>query len=124
MRKGLTIISLIANLVGTLLLFYGLQVTSLGDVQIWRTPDDATAICDGTTLLYESGGRNGNVMVGSRPNACQAGHPIAVISGEHPAWIHAGLALILLATVFAMAAEIGERAKRRRRSIRMKPNLS
>ena len=133
-RKALTIPSLIASLIGTLLLFYGLQITSLPNIQLGVEDDGTAAVCWGDDAIFKMG-PNGNphnleFLQGQRNGCPKDRVPMAVISGDHPYFIRAGLLLIIVSTVLNLVAEArertlkftGDRAERRRQmKLALKP---
>jgi hypothetical protein len=130
-RKGLIITSLIGNLIGTLFLFYGLQIASLGTIRLATAPNGSLAICNGGNSLL-SFNPYGQTNLGQHNDmVCIAGRsaPMAVVVGEHPKLIPWGLRIIVVSTVIALVAEARERIEQgrpnrpeRRRQERTRPN--
>src|ERR1035441_7993115 len=119
-RKRLTIASLFANLAGTLLLFWGLQVASLGNFRLAAQPDGSTAVCNGPSAMFSlsANGFHGMTLGEHYSPVCMehGSAPIAVVVGEHPRYIRAGLALVILGTLLALIAEAHEPIRELRRN--------
>jgi hypothetical protein len=128
-RKVLTISSLLANLAGTILLFLGLQIASLGNLRM-GSADTFSAICDGNNILFATNTSGGvSAIVGQHGGCPQNSVPVAVIVGDHPHFITSGLILIVASTVLGLITEARERTREfkanraeRRRQMRERPD--
>jgi hypothetical protein len=95
MRFYFSVASLIANLVGTVMIFLSLSLTSIG----FRvaTQGDFTLLCFGGTAFMDS---VGHLM--SAPCPANSSGQIAVVNSFHPMVALWGLGLVILGSVLAL----------------------
>lgn len=85
--------ALFLNLLGTGLLYLSFQATS-STVKIITQPNGTTAMCVGSTALFE--GRAGAFVIGTGCPDWTNARPIAIVTVEKPALIYLGFALLTL----------------------------